>query len=265
MEDVATAERKLRKLMFQQGLVLNLCLLFQVMLLANPSLEELYHKSCALAEDSQEVRESFQHPARLIKVCQTLFKFILLIPEADSDVLILFHCWELTMWKYPNWCCVNNTGSVFSSACGSSEVWLFVLPAAFLCFCFLLCFCFCFVSASSSPLFKPLPILSFPHFHLTCVLWLSFGSLFFCFPFSFWWAWEVKTRPWPLVVTGLPLWMERTQRRIRLSLLRQPYAVARPSQALTLVCAHSGKHYYSFQYLYVLVRTVLINTISNWL
>lgn len=38
------------------------------MLLANPSIEELYHKSCALAEDSQEVRDSFQHPARLIKV-----------------------------------------------------------------------------------------------------------------------------------------------------------------------------------------------------
>ncbi|MEQ2278866.1 Cell division cycle and apoptosis regulator protein 1 [Ameca splendens] len=39
----------------------------KVMLLANPSLEELYHKSCALAEDPQEVRDSFQHPARLIK------------------------------------------------------------------------------------------------------------------------------------------------------------------------------------------------------
>lgn len=42
--------------------------LFQVMLLANPSIEELYHKSCALAEDTQEVKDSFQHPARLIKV-----------------------------------------------------------------------------------------------------------------------------------------------------------------------------------------------------
>lgn len=41
---------------------------FQVMLLANPSIEELYHKSCALAEDTQEVKDSFQHPARLIKV-----------------------------------------------------------------------------------------------------------------------------------------------------------------------------------------------------
>uniref|UniRef100_A0A6I8QEF9 Cell division cycle and apoptosis regulator protein 1 n=1 Tax=Xenopus tropicalis TaxID=8364 RepID=A0A6I8QEF9_XENTR len=39
----------------------------KVMLLASPSLEELYHKSCALAEDSVEVREGFQHPARLIK------------------------------------------------------------------------------------------------------------------------------------------------------------------------------------------------------
>ncbi|XP_056147667.1 cell division cycle and apoptosis regulator protein 1 isoform X2 [Lampris incognitus] len=39
----------------------------KVMLLANPSIEELYHKSCALAEDPQEVRDSFQHPARLIK------------------------------------------------------------------------------------------------------------------------------------------------------------------------------------------------------
>lgn len=38
------------------------------MLLANPSLDELYHKSCALAEDPQELRDSFQHPARLIKV-----------------------------------------------------------------------------------------------------------------------------------------------------------------------------------------------------
>ncbi|XP_061084037.1 cell division cycle and apoptosis regulator protein 1 isoform X1 [Conger conger] len=39
----------------------------KVMLLANPSLDELYHKSCALAEDTQELRDSFQHPARLIK------------------------------------------------------------------------------------------------------------------------------------------------------------------------------------------------------
>uniref|UniRef100_A0AAY4ET01 Cell division cycle and apoptosis regulator protein 1 n=1 Tax=Denticeps clupeoides TaxID=299321 RepID=A0AAY4ET01_9TELE len=39
----------------------------KVMLLATPSLDELYHKSCALAEDSQDMRDSFQHPARLIK------------------------------------------------------------------------------------------------------------------------------------------------------------------------------------------------------
>uniref|UniRef100_A0A673J1A3 Cell division cycle and apoptosis regulator protein 1 n=1 Tax=Sinocyclocheilus rhinocerous TaxID=307959 RepID=A0A673J1A3_9TELE len=39
----------------------------KVMLLANPSLDELYHKSCALAEDPPELRDSFQHPARLIK------------------------------------------------------------------------------------------------------------------------------------------------------------------------------------------------------
>ncbi|KAJ8248542.1 hypothetical protein GJAV_G00243120 [Gymnothorax javanicus] len=39
----------------------------KVMLLANPSLDELYHKSCALAEDPAEIRDSFQHPARLIK------------------------------------------------------------------------------------------------------------------------------------------------------------------------------------------------------
>lgn len=45
--------------------------IYQVMLLANPSIEELYHKSCALAEDTQEVKDSFQHPARLIKVHHT--------------------------------------------------------------------------------------------------------------------------------------------------------------------------------------------------
>nr|XP_009305515.1 cell division cycle and apoptosis regulator protein 1 isoform X3 [Danio rerio] len=39
----------------------------KVMLLANPSLDELYHKSCALSEDPAELRDSFQHPARLIK------------------------------------------------------------------------------------------------------------------------------------------------------------------------------------------------------
>ncbi|XP_038629415.1 cell division cycle and apoptosis regulator protein 1 isoform X1 [Scyliorhinus canicula] len=39
----------------------------KVMLLASPGMDELFHKSCALAEDSQEIREGFQHPARLIK------------------------------------------------------------------------------------------------------------------------------------------------------------------------------------------------------
>ncbi|MEE6488125.1 hypothetical protein FKM82_015136 [Ascaphus truei] len=39
----------------------------KVMLLASPALEDLYHKSCALAEDTTEVKEGFQHPARLIK------------------------------------------------------------------------------------------------------------------------------------------------------------------------------------------------------
>ena len=49
-----------------------MCVVLQVMLLANPGLEELYHKSCALAEDPQELRDAFQHPARLIKVQLTL-------------------------------------------------------------------------------------------------------------------------------------------------------------------------------------------------
>lgn len=76
---------------------------FQVMLLANPSLEELYHKSCALAEDTQEVRDSFQHPARLIKV-QYSHSLFVLCTWVDSDVIILFHCWVLTVWKSLNWC-----------------------------------------------------------------------------------------------------------------------------------------------------------------
>ena len=36
--------------------------------MASPSMEDLYHKSCALAEDPQELRDGFQHPARLVKV-----------------------------------------------------------------------------------------------------------------------------------------------------------------------------------------------------
>ena len=45
------------------------------MLLASMSMEELYHKSCALAEDPAELKENFQHPTRLVnflvglKVC----------------------------------------------------------------------------------------------------------------------------------------------------------------------------------------------------
>ena len=38
----------------------------QVMLLASPPMEDLYHKSCALAEDSSEVKDSHQHPTRLV-------------------------------------------------------------------------------------------------------------------------------------------------------------------------------------------------------
>ncbi|XP_078499320.1 cell division cycle and apoptosis regulator protein 1 isoform X6 [Lissotriton helveticus] len=40
----------------------------KVMLLASPSMEDMYHKSCALAEDPQELKDGFQHPARLVKV-----------------------------------------------------------------------------------------------------------------------------------------------------------------------------------------------------
>ncbi|XP_031202618.1 cell division cycle and apoptosis regulator protein 1 isoform X3 [Mastomys coucha] len=39
----------------------------KVMLMASPSMEDLYHKSCALAEDPQDLRDGFQHPARLVK------------------------------------------------------------------------------------------------------------------------------------------------------------------------------------------------------
>ncbi|XP_013773988.1 cell division cycle and apoptosis regulator protein 1-like [Limulus polyphemus] len=38
----------------------------KVMLMANPSLQDIYHKSCALAEDPESIRESFVHPTRLI-------------------------------------------------------------------------------------------------------------------------------------------------------------------------------------------------------
>lgn len=48
------------------------------MLMASPSMEDLYHKSCALAEDPQELRDGFQHPARLVKV-KLSFKTIISI------------------------------------------------------------------------------------------------------------------------------------------------------------------------------------------
>ncbi|XP_022315964.2 cell division cycle and apoptosis regulator protein 1-like isoform X3 [Crassostrea virginica] len=38
----------------------------KVMLMSCPSLEDLYHKSCALAEDPPDVQEGFVHPTRLI-------------------------------------------------------------------------------------------------------------------------------------------------------------------------------------------------------
>ncbi|XP_061175292.1 cell division cycle and apoptosis regulator protein 1-like [Saccostrea echinata] len=38
----------------------------KVMLMSCPSLEDLYHKSCALADDPPEVQEGFVHPTRLI-------------------------------------------------------------------------------------------------------------------------------------------------------------------------------------------------------
>lgn len=39
----------------------------QVMLLAMPTMEELFRKSCALAQDASDVKEAFQHPTRLIQ------------------------------------------------------------------------------------------------------------------------------------------------------------------------------------------------------
>nr|XP_032825106.1 cell division cycle and apoptosis regulator protein 1 isoform X3 [Petromyzon marinus] len=39
----------------------------KVMLMASPSLDEIYQKSCVLAEVLDEAKETFQHPARLIK------------------------------------------------------------------------------------------------------------------------------------------------------------------------------------------------------
>lgn len=36
------------------------------MLLSCPNLEDLYHKSCALAEDNPDLQDAFVHPTRLI-------------------------------------------------------------------------------------------------------------------------------------------------------------------------------------------------------
>lgn len=37
------------------------------MLISCPLLEDIYHKSCSLAEDPSSIRDSFQHPTRLIQ------------------------------------------------------------------------------------------------------------------------------------------------------------------------------------------------------
>ena len=37
------------------------------MLLSSLTLDDLYHKSCALAEDTSDLREGFQHPTRLMQ------------------------------------------------------------------------------------------------------------------------------------------------------------------------------------------------------
>ena len=41
--------------------------LMQVMLLSSPCLEELYSKSCCLAQNKTDDQESFQHPSRLLQ------------------------------------------------------------------------------------------------------------------------------------------------------------------------------------------------------
>ncbi len=52
-------------------LTVSLCVL-QVMLMASPPLQDLYHKSCGLAEDTSDQRESFQHPTRLVQFLVSL-------------------------------------------------------------------------------------------------------------------------------------------------------------------------------------------------
>jgi len=44
----------------------DICFYFQVMLLACPELDDLYHKSCSLSEDPADIQENFVHPTRLI-------------------------------------------------------------------------------------------------------------------------------------------------------------------------------------------------------
>jgi len=41
--------------------------MMQVMLLTTSTLDDICHKACALADDPDNVRESFQHPTRLIQ------------------------------------------------------------------------------------------------------------------------------------------------------------------------------------------------------
>lgn len=186
------------------------------MLLANPSIEELYHKSCALAEDTQEVKDSFQHPARLIKVHYTHFTYISVpCAWADNDVMVLFHCWVLTMWKSLNW-----------SWLVSSLLVVDPQRYDYLNMCLTLLSFFLSLSLFLSFFFFALPV-SHTHypqchsiFHLTFFFSVALlcTRLSFISFFSFWWEWEVKMRPWPLVVTGLPLWMELTQRGILQSL-----------------------------------------------
>jgi len=42
-------------------------MMMQVMLLTTSTLDDICHKACALADDPDDVRESFQHPTRLIQ------------------------------------------------------------------------------------------------------------------------------------------------------------------------------------------------------
>jgi len=39
----------------------------KVMLLSTSTLDDIYHKACALADDPDDIRDSFQHPTRLIQ------------------------------------------------------------------------------------------------------------------------------------------------------------------------------------------------------